>query len=233
MAPRHQWDGVTQCYVVRAFRGLAALCTALGRNEAAQGWTREAEILAARFREVFWCGDHFAEYVHPERGVVDLHGLSDVNWAAVAHDVATPAQVDALWPRMMGEPAFWHGGMPTQTVSKPFTYQEWEFYQSHEDVGVPVPVGPLYDVAAMGRVWFLEWQACLKRGETKRVYESAVKVARVGLANGGYWQERYHPLQVARVDATGPKGYCEYAAIFTRLVLGHPEIFGKMELPKK
>ena len=47
------------------------------------------------------------------------------------------------------------------------------------------------------------------------------------------WQERYHPLQVARVDATGPKGYCEYAAIFTRLVLGHPEIFGKVELPTK
>jgi hypothetical protein len=86
----------------------------------------------------------------------------------VAYDVAAPAQADALWPRMMGEPAFWHGGMPTQTVSKPFTYQEWEFFQSHEDVGFAVPVGPLYDVAAMGRVWFLEWQACVKRDETQR-----------------------------------------------------------------
>ena len=230
MAPRHQWDGVTQCYVVHAFRRLAALCGALGQADRAQAWSREAETLTARFREVYWRGDHFAEYVHPQRGVVDLHGLSDVNWAAVAYDVAAPAQADALWPRMMGEPAFWNGGMPTQTVSKPFTYQEWEFFQSHEDVGFAVPVGPLYDVAAMGRVWFLEWQACVKRDETQRALASAVKVGRAGLANGGFWHERYHPLQVPRVDSTGPKGYCEYPAILVRLVLGHPEIFGRVEV---
>jgi len=230
MPPRHQWDGVAQCYVVHALRKCAGLNTALGRTAAAAHWQAQAETLAARFREVFWRGDHFAEYVHPERGVIDLHGLSDVNWAAVAYDVATPAQADALWPRMMGEPAFWHGDMPTQTVSKPFTYQEWEFFSSHEDVGFQVPVGQLYDVAAMGRVWFLEWQACAKRGETKRLRESVVKVCQMGLKDGGFWHERYHPLQVARVDWTGPRGYGEYPAILVRAVFGNPAVFADVEL---
>jgi hypothetical protein len=225
MPPRHQWDGVAQCYVVHVFNTCAWLNDALGRTEAAARWRGEAEKLAFRFREIFWRGDHFAEYIHPERGVVDLHGLSDVNWAAVAYDVATLAEVDALWPRMMNEPAFWHGDMPTQTVSKPFTYQEWEFFSSHEDVGFSIPVGPLYDVAAMGRVWFLEWQACLKRGEVKRVRESVVKVCRAGLKDGGFWHERYHPLQVPRVDFTGPRGYGEYPAILVRAVFGNRAIF--------
>ncbi len=225
LPPRHQWDGVAQCYAIHALRQLARLGQALGRKPAAARWTAAAESLAARFREVFWRGDHFAEYVHPERGVVDLHGLSDVNWAAVAYDVATPAQADALWPRMMAERSFWHGDMPTQTVSKPFTYQEWEFHSSHEDVGFEIPNGPLYDAAAMGRVWFLEWQACVKRGETKRLRESVLKVCQMGLKCGGFWHERYHPLQVARVDMTGPRGYCEYPSILVRAVLGNPTVF--------
>lgn len=230
MPPRHQWDGVAQCYIVHAWRRLAALCAAAGHEAEAARWRDEAERLAARFREVFWRGDHFAEYVHPERGVVDLHGLSDVNWAAVAWDVATPEQADALWPRMMAEESFWHGDMPTQNVSRPFVYQEWEFYQSHEDVGFKVPVGPLYDVAAMGRVWFLEAQACLRRGETKRVRDAAVKVARAGLKNDGFWHERYHPTQTQAVNATGPKGYCEYPAVFTRIVLGNRDVFPDVTL---
>ena len=225
MPPRHQWDGVAQCYVVHVFRKCARLHAALGQTAAAARWTAEAETLAAKFREVFWRGDHYAEYVHPERGMVDLHGLSDVNWAAIAYDVATPAHADALWPRMMNEPAFWHGGMPTQTVSKPFTYQEWEFWESHEEVGFKIAVGQLYDVAAMGRVWFLEWQACAKRGETKRLRESVVKVCQMGLKDGGFWHERYHPLQVQRVDWTGPRGYGEYPAILVRAVLGNPAVF--------
>ena len=230
MPPRHQWDGVAQCYVVHVLRKCARLNSALGRTTEAARWHSEADKLTAKFREVFWRGDHFAEYVHPERGVIDLHGLSDVNWAAVAYDVATPAQADALWPRMMSEPAFWHGGMPTQTVSKPFTYQEWEFFASHEDVGFAIGVGQLYDVAAMGRVWFLEWQACAKRGEVKRLRESVVRVCQAGLKDGGFWHERYHPLQVPRVDFTGPKGYGEYPAILVRAVLGNPAVFADVDL---
>ena len=70
MPPRHQWDGVAQCYVVHALRRCAALNEVLGRAGPAETWRAEADSLAARFREVFWRDDHFAEYVHPERGVV-------------------------------------------------------------------------------------------------------------------------------------------------------------------
>lgn len=230
MPPRHQWDGVAQCYIVHAWRKLAGLCAALGRTPDAARWRAEADALAARFRDVFWRDDHFAEYVHPERGVVDLHGLTDVNWAAIAHDVATPAQADLLWPRLMREKDFWYGGMPTLTAAKPFTYQEWEFFSAHEDVGFEVPVGPLYDVAAMGRVWFLEAQACLRRGEHARLREAVVKICRAGLDNGGFWHERYHPLQSRKVGTTGPRGYCEYPSILVRIVLGHPEVFGQFVL---
>lgn len=230
MPPRHQCDGVTQCYIVHAWRRLAGLHAALGRTTDAARWQAEADALATRFREVFWQEDHFAEYVHPERGVVDLHGLTDVNWAAIAHGVATPAQADALWPRLMSEKDFWYGGMPTLTATKPFTYQEWEFFSAHEDVGFEVPVGPLYDVAAMGRVWFLEAQACLRRGEHARLREAVVKICRAGLDNGGFWHERYHPLQSRKVGTTGPRGYCEYPSVLVRIVLGHPEVFGNFAL---
>lgn len=228
MPPRHQWDGVAQCYIVHAWRRLAGLCAVLGRTVDAARWRAEADTLAARFREVFWRVDHFAEYVHPDRGLVDLHGLTDVNWAAIAHEVATPAQAEVLWPRLMAEKDFWYGGMPTLTATKPFTYQEWEFFSAHEDVGFELPVGPLYDVAAMGRVWFLEAQACLRRGEQARLREAVVKICRAGLDNGGFWHERYHPLQSRKVGTTGPRGYCEYPSVLVRIVLGHPAVFGDL-----
>ena len=225
LPPRHQWDGVAQCYVVHAWRQCAALQSALGRADAAATWEREAAALAARFRETYWRGDHFAEYVHPERGVVDAHGLSDVNWAAIAYDVATPAQVDAVWPRLMAEPAFWRADMPTQTVTRPFAYEPWEFVIAHEDVGFEIPVAQTYDVAAMGRVWFLEWQACRRRGEVARLRKSVELVCRRGLADGGFWHERYHPLPDGSIDHTGPRGYGEYPAILVRAVLGNPALF--------
>ena len=80
--------------------------------------------------EAFWREDHFGEYVHPEHGLVDTHGLSDVNWAAVAFGLADERRLERLWPRLMGEPAFWAGDMPTQVVTKPFAYEKWEFSRS-------------------------------------------------------------------------------------------------------
>ena len=47
----------------------------------------------------------------------------------------------------------------------------------------------------------------------------------MGLKDGGFWHERYHPLQVQRVDWTGPRGYGEYPAILVRAVLGNPAVF--------
>jgi hypothetical protein len=53
------------------------------------------------FLATFWQEDHFAEYVHAERGVVDAQGLSDVDWAALAFGIATRANEKRLWPRLL------------------------------------------------------------------------------------------------------------------------------------
>ena len=87
--PRNQWDGVIQCYSIYSFRQLAILFKALEQQSAAAEWNRHSETLQRRFHEIFWQRDHFAEYLHPEHGLVDSHGLSDVNWAAIGFEVAT------------------------------------------------------------------------------------------------------------------------------------------------
>ncbi|MEA2711745.1 MAG: hypothetical protein QOF78_4346 [Phycisphaerales bacterium] len=214
--PRNQWDGVTQCYAVHAFRLVAEL-------SGDDSWDERANELTAKFREIFWRDDHFAEYVHPEHGVVDSHGLSDVNWAAVAWDVAADEQAKKLWPRMMAEKLLWAGEMPTQLVSKPATtYEKWEL---HEELPFHHVNGTTYDVAAMGRVWFLEAMACVRMKEWDRLRESARLVSKMGEKHGWMWFERYHAQADGTVKPAGPKGYCEYAAILTRVVLGNLERF--------
>jgi len=213
--PRNQWDGVTQCYAVHAFRVLARLT----RD---QEWHEHAEKLANRFRTMFWRRDHFAEYVHPERGVVDSHGLSDVNWAAIAWDVATRDQIEVLWPELMAAKEFWHGGMPTQLVARPSSYEPWEYPEAlpFEHVN-----GPVYDVAAMGRMWFLEAAACARMRAWDRLRESVRLVCAVGEKHEWQWYERYHAQSDGTVKPAGPRGYCEYAAILVRVVLGNIDVF--------
>lgn len=211
--PRNQWDGITQCYAIAAFRELARLsgCT---------DWNLAAEDLATIFRRSFWCGDHFAEYVHPERGVVDR--LSDVNFAAIGLGVATDKEAKTVWERLRGERSFWIGGMPTQLVSQPAKYDEWEFPE-------PLPFvhanGPVYDVAAMGRVWWLDALASARMNDWPRVIDSVRQVCLTGERDGWQWRERYHAQADGTVRAAGPRGYCEYAAILVRIVLGNIERF--------
>lgn len=213
--PRNQWDGVTQCYAVHAFRLLAKMS-----GDAA--WANAAEELAKKFREVFWRGDHFAEYVHPQRGIVDSHGLSDVNFAAIAWDVATEEQKQNVWPKLTAEKLFWAGGMPTQLVAKPQAYEKWEEPE-------PLPVvnvnGPVYDAAAMGRVWFLDAMASAAMKDWDRLRESVRLVCARGEKDGWAWRERYHTQPDGTVKGAGPRGYCEYAAILVRVVLGNLEVF--------
>ena len=213
--PRNQWDGVTQCFAIHALHQL-------GKLTDRRIWLNEAMRLSARFREVFWRGDHFAEYVHPQRGVVDSHGLSDANWAAVAFGIATKDEREKLWPRMTAEKSFWHGGMPTQLVSRNGSYEPWEYPE-------PLPFehvnGPVYDVAAMGRVWHLEALACARMGDLDRLRESTRLVCAMGERHGWQWYERYHAQTDGSVKAAGPRGYCEYAAILVRVVLGNLEAF--------
>jgi hypothetical protein len=224
--PRNQWDGVTQCYAVHAFRLLAAMNGALGRRAAQAAWNKHAEALRARFLSAFWKSDHFAEYVHPESGLIDSHGLSDVNWAAVGLGVASEKQTRIVWPILMREPAFWRGGMPTHLVTRPETYQRWEGSEP-----LPFPYTEwTKDVAAMGRVWYLEILALVRMGEQRRLRESVVNVCRMGEKYNWLWHERYHADAGDSVKPSKRLGYCEYAAILVRAVLGNPKVFPEVRI---
>lgn len=219
--PRDQWDGVTQCYAIQAFRHLGDLQGVLGKLDRQAAWHRQADALRSRFGEVFWHRDHFAEYVHPERGLVDDHGLSDVNWAAIGLGVATDEQIRVLWPILTRETAFWRGDMPTHVVTRPSAYEPWEMAE-------PLPfeyTTPTYDVAAMGRVWHLEILACRRLGEAQRLRDSVVKVCRMGQQHGWLWHDRYHAGPGDTVKPGPVRGYCEYPAVLVRAVLGDPDVF--------
>lgn len=216
---RYDWDGVTQCYTIHAFRELARLCGKAGDATAQAAWFGQADQLTQTFERAFWRDDHYGEYVHPKRGLVDLHGLSDVNWAAVAFGIATGRKLESLWPRLLAERGFWWGDMPTQNVSKPLAYEKWEY-----DEPLPVQAVPLNDVAAMGRAWYLEAVACRRMKAHDRLVESTRKVCRAAKTDG-YWRERYHPQANGTVTPAGAQKYCEYAAIVTRVVLGNRELF--------
>jgi hypothetical protein len=213
LPPRYGWDGVTQCYVTHAFRQLARLL-----GPAGQTWSTHADALTEKFIAAFWRDDHFAEYLHAERGLVDSHGLSDVNWAAVAFGLTTPTHLKSLWPRLMKAEGFWPGDIPTQSVTQPHAYETWEYHEK-----LPFAAPPLKDVAAMGRVWYLEAQACLRIGETQRLIDSTRRVCRA--AKDGYWFERYQVQPKGHVIAAGAAKYCEYPAVLVRTVLGNPKVF--------
>jgi hypothetical protein len=180
LPPRYGWDGITQCYVIFALRQLSELCGAGADDAGRARWAREADVLSEQFNKTFWRGDHFAEYVHAERGLVDAHGLSDVNWAAVGLEVASDEQGEKLWPRLMDEKGFWAGDVPTQTVSKPASYEKWEYHEP-----LPFAAPPLKDASAMGRVWYLEALACRRMKETGRLIEGARLVCRPRKTSSG------------------------------------------------
>ncbi len=217
--PREGCDGVTQCYAVHAFRSLAGLCRAAGEPAKGAVWSSQADRLEGAFVEAFWRDDHFGEYVHPEHGLVDSHGLSDVNWAAVAFGLADEPRLKRLWPRLTAEPAFWTGGMPTQLVTRPFAYESWESNRAAD-----CPADPLNDVAAMGRVWYLEALACRRMKAHARLVDSTRRVC-LAAKPDGFWRERYHPKPDGSVSADGSKKYCEYPAVLARVVFGSRDLF--------
>ena len=215
---RYQWDGVAQCYVIHAFREMARLFRAVGDKTKRDRVVRPCGQLTQDFIAAFWRQDHFGEYVHPERGLVDSHGLSDVNWAAIAFGVAAGRNLELLWPRLFKERGFWLGDMPTQIVTNPFNYEKWELDEPTK------PPSPLQDLAAMGRVWYLEATACRRMHANDRLVESTRKVCRAAKADG-YWRERYFPRPNGTVSPGGAAKYCEYPAILVRVVFGNRKVF--------
>jgi hypothetical protein len=224
--PRNQWDGVTQCYSIRCFRLLAKFYDAVEQRSRAREWRAHADSLAKTFQKVFWQRDHFAEYIHPAHGVVDSHGLSDVNWAAIGLGIGSPHQCRTLWPLLSNEPAFWRGELPTHLVTKPGTYDKWEFQEP-----LPFPyAGYTHDVAAMGRVWYLESLACVRMKAWSRLRTSVLKVAARAKKDNWIWYERYHAGADNTVKGGGHGMYCEYPSILIRIVLTHKNLFPEMSL---
>lgn len=203
---RIEYDGVNQCATVRALRLAADLFDAVGDASHAAKTRGLSGRITGSFQREFWVENHFAEYIHPERGVISHHGLTDVDWAALACEVATPEQVRILWPKLKHETAFYYGGMPTGIATRPEKYEAWEF-----------PTTDRHDLAAMGRVWYLECQARWRMGDREGILESLRRVATVGKESGWYWRERYHPSREGPIPA-GAEKYCEYPANFIRIV---------------
>jgi len=220
LPPRRGWDGVAQCYVVHAWRELARLFQAAGDSAGSERWTALADKLAHAFVAAFWREDHFAEYVHEEHGLVDLHGLSDTNWAAVAFGLANEQQLAKLWPLLSNDKGFWWGGMPTLPETKPFAFEKWELNEE-----VPMNPPPFVDVASMGRVWHLEALACRRLGASERLLESTRLVCRA--AKDGFWRERYAPQTDGTTLPVRAEKYCEYPAVLVRVVAGNPDVFCK------
>lgn len=196
-------DGVTQPFAMDAFQRTASLNRVLGHDEeSTRRYEHLAERIRANFIENFWMKDHFVEYVHPTRGPIDIHGLSDTNWAALAFGALTAEQEAVLWPQLKNERRFYYGGMPTGIVTEPEKYQDWEFTWPDR-----------MDVASMGRVWYLESQARARMGDAEGLLESIRLVANVGRENGYYWRERYNSQ-----GGYGAKKYTEYPANLIRIV---------------
>ena len=74
-------------------------------------------------------------------------------------------------------------------------------------------------------MWYLEALACLRMHAHRRLRESVLKVCQMGQKHGWVWYERYHAGEGDTVKPGGAYGYCDYAAIPVRAVLGNPGVF--------
>lgn len=199
---RVEYDGVTQGHAVDAFRRLADLNEIAGDAETAKRFRLLANCIESNFQTKFWVGDHFAEYIHPQHGAISNHGLTDTDWTAIAMHVATDLQQAKLWPQLQHEMKFRYAGVPTGIATMPETYEAWEF--SHND---------RMDLAAMGRVWYIECQARANMGDAEGLADAIRAVCKVGRENGYYWRERYNAE-----GGFGVEKYCEYPANLIRVV---------------
>jgi hypothetical protein len=213
MPTRIEWDGVSQCYAVDALQRVSALNAKAGESQQSQRWAELAGLIRANFRREFWRGDHCVEYIHPDRGPMDRHGLTDVDWASLATGLLPEDAAGRLWNRLKDERGFRYGGMPTGIATAPETYEDWEF--------IPAEQFPKHDrrhdLAAMGRVWYLESWARARHGDVAGLCDSMRAVAEVGAPNKYAWQERYFPSKEG-LRPGGPLTYCEYPANLIRIV---------------
>jgi hypothetical protein len=204
---RIEYDGVAQCHAADAFRRIVELNRLVGAAAAVGKYQELADRVTSHFRSRFWLKDHFAEYIHPQRGVIDRHGLTDVDWSALATGVASPEQQAVLWPRLKDEKKLYYGGMPTGIATRPETYEDWEFTD-------PVRL----DLAAMGRVWYLECWARARMNDGEGILDTLRRVSKIGRESGYFWRERYVADEKGGCKGLGASKYCEYPANLIRIV---------------
>jgi hypothetical protein len=204
--PRHDFDGVSQCYNVDAYRQAARLFDRVGDEATARRCRALAERISASFRAKFWAGDQCVEYLHPKRGPITSHGLTDVDWIAIATHTLAPAHVPALWERLRGAADFVYGGTPTGIATRPEAYEDWELTSDR------------HDVAAMGRAWFLEAWARREMGDADGLVDSLRKVSETGRANGWSWHERYYSERSGDLGLYKMEWYVEYPACLIRVI---------------
>jgi len=199
---RVEYDGVSQCHTAEALYRLSALNKIANNNIAADKYLQLAKKVENNFRKNFWLKDHFAEYINPSRGVISNHGLTDVDWSAIATGTATAAQQVILWPQLKDELLFYYNGMPTGIATLPDTYEKWETTYADNQ-----------DLAAMGRVWYIEAWARANMHDGKGLIETIRRVCREGKDSGYYWRERYNAK-----GGYGAKKYNEYPANLIRII---------------
>jgi len=204
---RLEFDGINQCYSAHALRQTAALLGKAGEAACAARCRAAATALTDAFRARFWAGEHCVEYIHPEHGPVSRHGLTDVDWAAIATGTASDEQIAVLWPQLKDNPDFIYSGIPGGIATKPETYEDWEM--QHID---------RHDLAAMGRIWYLECWARARMGDHTGLLRSLQQVAAVGKANNWSWMERYYSEKTGDLGQYHFQYYCEYPANFIRIV---------------
>jgi hypothetical protein len=199
---RIEFDGVSQCHAVDAFDRLSALNAVAGNTAAEEKYRNLARLIEHHFRTRFWLKDRFIEYIHPERGLIYSHGLTDVDWSAVALKTASPEQLKLVWPQLKKEPKFYYSGMPTGIATFPENYEKWES-----------TYGDNQDLAAMGRVWYIEAQARYNMNDAEGLLETIKRVCKAGKDSGYYWRERYNEK-----GGYGAEKYNEYPANLIRIV---------------
>ncbi|HRP31824.1 MAG TPA: hypothetical protein PKV73_08030 [Agriterribacter sp.] len=199
---RIEYDGVSQCFATDAFFRVAALNRRIGEKKEARKYEKLAEKIRRNFQNGFWISDHFAEYIHPDSGIISRHGYTDSDWTALATGMANRKQKFLLWQQLEKEKRFYYGGMPTGIATNPEKYENWEF--SYPD---------RQELAAMGRVWYTEAWARASMDDATGLIETLHLVCKKGKENGWYWRERYNSE-----GGYGADKYNEYPANLIRIV---------------
>jgi len=108
------------------------------------------------------------------------------------HQMTDPRQEAILWPLLKDDKRFYYNGMPTGIATLPSTYEKWE--STYNDV---------MDLAAMGRVWYVESNARANMHDAQGLTETIRRVCREGQENGYYWRERYN--EKGEYSGNGPQ----------------------------